>query len=184
MQRINVVGASGSGKSTFGAALAQRLQGTLVELDELFWRPGWQQTPNDEFRAAVDAALAVDCWVVCGNYNSRVRDIVWGRADTVVWLDYPLAAHLSPPLPPHLAPAYHARKSCGVAIANPGAASFSAATRSSYTRCRRTAAARSTTKPTSTAAAIAHLQILRFRHPRAAEAWLAAVPPVVTPSTT
>mgnify|MGYP003393966604 CR=1 FL=1 len=29
-----------------------------------------------------------------------------------------------------------------------------------------------------------HLQILRFRHPRAAEAWLAAVPPAVTPSTT
>ena len=84
MQRINVVGASGAGKSTFGAALAERLQGALVELDELFWRPGWQQAPNDEFRAAVDAALAVDRWVVCGNYNRRVRDIVWGRADTVV----------------------------------------------------------------------------------------------------
>ncbi len=90
MQRINVIGPAGAGKSTLGAALAARLQTPLAELDELFWRPDWQQAPLDEFRALVVAAVAPERWVVVGNYSSKVRDIVWGRADTVVWLDYGL----------------------------------------------------------------------------------------------
>jgi adenylate kinase family enzyme len=73
-----------------GAALAARLQCPLIELDELFWRPGWQPAPREEFRAQVAQALAVDRWIVCGNYHGSARDIMWQRADTVVWLDYPL----------------------------------------------------------------------------------------------
>lgn len=34
--------------------------------------------------------MAKDSWVVDGNY-SVVRDIVWERADTVVWFDLPFA---------------------------------------------------------------------------------------------
>jgi adenylate kinase family enzyme len=33
--------------------------------------------------------VQTDGWVVDGNYGS-FRDSVWGRADTVVWLNYPL----------------------------------------------------------------------------------------------
>jgi adenylate kinase family enzyme len=42
------------------------------------------------FRATVAEAISQhEQWVIDGNY-SRARDIVWARADTVVWLDYPL----------------------------------------------------------------------------------------------
>ena len=41
------------------------------------------------FRERVAAALADDCWTVGGNY-SVARDLIWGRSDTVVWLDYGL----------------------------------------------------------------------------------------------
>jgi adenylate kinase family enzyme len=39
------------------------------------------------FRASAAEALGGAEWVVDGNY-SMLRDLVWGRADTVVWLDY------------------------------------------------------------------------------------------------
>jgi hypothetical protein len=38
----------------------------------------------------VAEALSGDTWVVDGNY-SRVREVVWSRAEGVVWLDYTLA---------------------------------------------------------------------------------------------
>jgi adenylate kinase family enzyme len=90
MQRVNVIGAPGAGKSTLGVALAEHLQGQLIELDALFWGPDWQPTAREEFRAKVGAALAAERWIVCGDYNSSARDIIWQRADTVVWLDYSL----------------------------------------------------------------------------------------------
>jgi adenylate kinase family enzyme len=70
--------------------LAERLGFAHVELDALSWGPNWTMRPDDVFRAAVVAAAAGDCWVIDGNY-SRSRDIVWARADTVVWLDYSFA---------------------------------------------------------------------------------------------
>lgn len=89
MQRISVVGTSGSGKTTFARQLADKSGLLHVELDAIHWLPNWEELPRDEFRRRVEAALSGNSWTVDGNY-SKVRDIVWGRADTVVWLDYPL----------------------------------------------------------------------------------------------
>ena len=89
-RRINVVGLSGSGKSTVARRAAEALGVAYVELDALHWvRLDWRRPPVEEFRASVEAATARGGWVVDGNY-SEVRDIVWARADTVVWLDLPL----------------------------------------------------------------------------------------------
>jgi adenylate kinase family enzyme len=58
-----------------------------MELDAIFHQPNWTPLPTDEFRQRVTDAVAGDGWVVDGNYSS-VRDLVWQRADTVVWLDF------------------------------------------------------------------------------------------------
>lgn len=90
MERIAVTGSTGSGKSTFARELARRLGVPHVELDALHWDPGWTAAPRELFRERTAAALPPDGrWVVDGNYRP-VRDISWGRADTLLWLDYPL----------------------------------------------------------------------------------------------
>jgi len=86
-RRINVVGTTGSGKTTVARAIADRLGIKHIELDALFWKPNWGQTPDDEFLPAVEEATRGERWVLDGNY-SRTRPIVWPRADTIVWLDY------------------------------------------------------------------------------------------------
>jgi len=85
--RVSVIGCSGSGKTTFGKALAAHLGVPFVELDAIFHQPGWTELPEDEFRARVRAAIAGDGWVVDGNYGA-VRPLVLERATTVAWLDY------------------------------------------------------------------------------------------------
>lgn len=89
MKRVNVVGMTGSGKTTLARQLAERLGVPHVELDNLSWEPNWTLAPPKVFRARVDTALAGDGWTCDGNY-SAVRELVWSRADTVVWLDYSL----------------------------------------------------------------------------------------------
>ena len=90
MHRVTITGSTGAGKSTLAAEVARRLGAPHVELDALYWDPGWTAVPWERVRARADVALPVDGrWVADGNY-SRVRDISWGRADTLVWLDYSL----------------------------------------------------------------------------------------------
>jgi adenylate kinase family enzyme len=87
MRRIHIVGTSGAGKTIFAASLTQRLMVPHVEIDALAWGPNWSETPREELRQHLAAALAGPSWVVDGNYGF-LRDLVWSRADTVVWLDY------------------------------------------------------------------------------------------------
>lgn len=89
MERINVTGTSCSGKTTLSRAVAQRLKVPHVELDALFWGPNWRPVPDETFRSRVAAAVTGDRWVVDGGY-STIRDLTWSRADTLVWLDYPM----------------------------------------------------------------------------------------------
>lgn len=88
MRRVAVVGNSGSGKSTLARRLASLLGAPHLELDAVFHQPGWQPLPEAEFRARVAAVVAGERWVADGNYGA-VRDLVWERADTIVWLDLP-----------------------------------------------------------------------------------------------
>jgi len=88
MRRVSIVGVPGSGKTTVGRRLAASLDVPFVELDAIFHQPNWSELPRDAFRSRVNEVLTTDGWVVDGNYPA-VQDLVWQRADTVVWLDIP-----------------------------------------------------------------------------------------------
>ena len=86
-KRVVVVGTSCSGKTTFAKELARKLNKKHVELDAINWLPGWTARPDADFKELVEKAISADEWIVDGNY-SRVRDLVWERATTLIWLNY------------------------------------------------------------------------------------------------
>jgi adenylate kinase family enzyme len=88
VQRVSIVGVSGAGKSTTGRAIAEVLGVEFTELDSVFHRPGWTHPDDEEFRDLVRELAAGERWVIDGNY-SAVRDLVWAKADAIVWLDPP-----------------------------------------------------------------------------------------------
>lgn len=85
--RIVVIGTAGAGKSTLAISLSARLGISYIELDSLYWEPNW--TPAPDFRARVEVATNSPAWVADGNYSIS-RDILWSRAEALVWLDYGL----------------------------------------------------------------------------------------------
>jgi adenylate kinase family enzyme len=91
-RRIVVKGTSGVGKSTLCEAIAARLGVPFIELDALHHGPNWAAPTNEVFRQRVAQAMAdaPDGWVIDGNYDSKLGDLVTTAADTIVWLDLPL----------------------------------------------------------------------------------------------
>ena len=49
MYRINVIGTSGSGKSTFSSELSKALSIKHIEMDKVFWGKDWYWPSDDEF---------------------------------------------------------------------------------------------------------------------------------------
>jgi adenylate kinase family enzyme len=95
-QRIVVVGTTSSGKSTLAERLAKKLDLDFIELDALFWEPNWQGADVEVFRMRVETVTSSQRgknedssgWVVAGNYR-KVRDLIWPKAQVIIWLDYP-----------------------------------------------------------------------------------------------
>ena len=91
MRRVVIVSsASGSGKTTVGRALANRLGVPFHELDALHHGPNWTEATPEELRAKVEPIVESDVWVIDGAYRGKLGDLVFERADIVVWLDLPL----------------------------------------------------------------------------------------------
>jgi adenylate kinase family enzyme len=88
VERVAIVGSGGAGKSTLARALSERTGLPVVHLDEHYWRPGWVETPRDEWRARQSELCAADRWIIDGNYGGTI-DLRLDRADTLVFLDLP-----------------------------------------------------------------------------------------------
>ena len=87
-RRVIVTGLAGSGKSTLSVALGARTGLPVIHLDLAFWKPGWVEPSEDEWREKQRVVLAGDAWIADGNYHETL-DLRLERADTVVFLDMP-----------------------------------------------------------------------------------------------
>ncbi len=73
MQRILIIGCSGAGKSTFARHLHRFLpQHELIHLDRYYWRPGWIETPADEWEIIVNDLISKEQWIMDGGYAGTI----------------------------------------------------------------------------------------------------------------
>jgi len=86
--RISIVGCGGAGKSTLALQLGRRLGLEVIHLDAHFWRPGWVETPKDEWPQIVEQLAARDHWIIDGNYGGTM-EVRLAASHTVIFLDFP-----------------------------------------------------------------------------------------------
>jgi adenylate kinase family enzyme len=90
MERILVMGSSGSGKSTFAHRLSAMTGIPMVSLDGLYWKPGWRPSDAAEFEKRVTEAAHLPRWIMDGNYTSSgAGDLRRSVADAIIWFDLP-----------------------------------------------------------------------------------------------
>ena len=87
MQRVLVIGCPGAGKSTLAEKLAKRTGLPLIHLDRLYWSRGWRPAETSARRRQVSEIVTAPAWIIDGNYPGTF-DIRLPRADTLIWLDY------------------------------------------------------------------------------------------------
>jgi adenylate kinase family enzyme len=88
MRRVSIIGSGGAGKSTLARKLGEITGLPVVHLDSEFWRPGWTETPKDEWRSRVEGLIEGEKWIIDGNFGGTM-EIRLGAADTVILLDFP-----------------------------------------------------------------------------------------------
>lgn len=89
--RIVIHGNSGVGKTTLSNQLSELLQIPVIHLDEIHWRPGWVEAPNEEMvkdlTAKIDQAARNNSgWVIDGNYESCVGRVTDYSATDIICL--------------------------------------------------------------------------------------------------
>lgn len=88
--RIVIVGTTGSGKTTLATLISEKHGLKRIELDSIQWLPNWQEIDKQEFVRLAAQAIEGQKWVVDGNYRI-VRDLIWRKAEAIIWLDYSFA---------------------------------------------------------------------------------------------
>jgi adenylate kinase family enzyme len=93
MKRVMIAGGPGSGKSTLAIALGGATGLPVYHMDHIHWQSGWIARDATIKDALTHDIHMRDEWIFEGGhsrtYHERIR-----RADTFIWLDFPLSVRL------------------------------------------------------------------------------------------
>ena len=92
MKRVIILGRGGSGKSTLASKLGKITGLPVIELDKMFWQPGFHALPPDEWAKVQRSLITQESWIMDGDLGQY--DAVEARlpaADTIIVLDFALA---------------------------------------------------------------------------------------------
>ena len=96
MEKIIILGPSGTGKTTLSRLLSDKLHIPVLHLDTVYWLKDWKHLDKEPFHHKMMTYFqAHNQWVIDGNYtNNRHFDIRLKLCDTIILLDYGTSASL------------------------------------------------------------------------------------------
>ena len=86
--KIAILGYSGSGKSTLAGILAQHYDIPVLYLDNVAFKPGWQNRDKDKRKEIVSNFMKNENWVIDGNYKSLFRADRLEHSDKIIILSF------------------------------------------------------------------------------------------------
>jgi adenylate kinase family enzyme len=91
MKRVLILGPGASGKSTLAARLREIIGLPVIELDKIFWQPGFLPTPRDQWIELQQRLVEEDYWIIDGDLGpSDAVKVRLRAADTIIFLDFSL----------------------------------------------------------------------------------------------
>ncbi len=90
MKRIVILGSSGTGKTTLGRRLGEKLGLNTLHLDSVYWEKDWNNIDKIRFNTYMKQYLTKHRkWVIDGNYtNNKHFKYRLDLADTIILLDF------------------------------------------------------------------------------------------------
>ena len=89
-KKISIIGTSCSGKTYLGKLLSEQMGYPFLDIDDVYWLPGWTKAKPETVRKKIQQHVAQDAWVIVGNAHSDSQKLIWPHVDTLIWLDIPL----------------------------------------------------------------------------------------------
>ena len=88
--KIMVLGPSGTGKTTLGRMLGEKLNITHLPLDSVYWQKDWNSISKEGFNTYMKDFLTKNkSWVIDGNYtNNKHFYYRLDSTDIIVYLDF------------------------------------------------------------------------------------------------
>ncbi len=87
-KRILIIGCGGSGKSKLAEQLHQKLNLSIIHLDQHYWKPNWVESQKGDWELTVNRLIQAPEWIMDGNYGGTM-DLRIERADTIIFLYFP-----------------------------------------------------------------------------------------------
>lgn len=93
MNKITIIGGSGTGKTTLATNLSLDLKLPVYHLDAFNYYPNWQERNKGERDKLILEKIKEDKWVIDGTYTSTLEERL-NMSDLVIYLDYSTFAQI------------------------------------------------------------------------------------------
>ncbi|MBN2604749.1 MAG: AAA family ATPase [Bacilli bacterium] len=96
MNRIVILGASGTGKTTLCRKIGEKRHLEVLHLDSIYWKKNWQNIDKHDFDVFMkNFFMTHQQWVIDGNYTNNAHfNYRLELADTIIYLDFGLQVSL------------------------------------------------------------------------------------------